>query len=281
MEMKYSVLITALVFIYIGFHHAIFYTKNTKLKKHHKKVQNTTKNAANMEEDYYKQSYYLNTHTNYEDVLNDEGKYGEYLIYKSLRHHEKQGAKFLFNCFLNREDNSTTEIDVMLICQGGIFVFESKNYSGWIFGNENSLNWTQILPMRTGQSKKTQFYNPVKQNNTHIRYLKKLIGSNIPIYSIIVFSDKCTLKDIKAGSENIYVIQCGELKSIVSTIIRRTKYKLDAALISELYNKLYPFTQVSNKVKKKHIENIEKNIVPLSKEHTLKQPKKEGITWKK
>lgn len=277
MEMKYSVLITALVFIYIGFHHAIFYTKNTKLKKHHKKVQNTTKNAANMEEDYYKQSYYLNTHTNYEDVLNDEGKYGEYLIYKSLRHHEKQGAKFLFNCFLNREDNSTTEIDVMLICQGGIFVFESKNYSGWIFGNENSLNWTQILPMRTGQSKKTQFYNPVKQNNTHIRYLKKLIGSNIPIYSIIVFSDKCTLKDIKAGSENIYVIQCGELKSIVSTIIRRTKYKLDAALISELYNKLYPFTQVSNKVKKKHIENIEKNIVPLSKEHALKQPKKEGL----
>ena len=98
-----------------------------------------------------------------------------------------------------------------------------KNYSGWIFGNENSLNWTQILPMRTGQSKKTQFYNPVKQNNTHIRYLKKLIGSNIPIYSIIVFSDKCTLKDIKAGSENVYIIQCGELKSIVSTIIRRTK----------------------------------------------------------
>ena len=124
MEMKYSVLITALVFIYIGFHHAIFYTKNTKLKKHHKKVQKYYKKRCKYGKRInYKQSYYLNTHTNYEDVLNDEGKYGEYLIYKSLRHHEKQGAKFLFNCFLNREDNSTTEIDVMLICQGGIFVF--------------------------------------------------------------------------------------------------------------------------------------------------------------
>lgn len=37
------------------------------------------------------------------------------------------------------------------------------------------------------------FYNPLKQNATYTKYLDKAVALNIPIYSIIVFSDRCSL----------------------------------------------------------------------------------------
>ncbi len=52
----------------------------------------------------------------------------------------------------------TTEIDLLLIHPKGLFVFESKNYSGWIFGNEVYQNWTQTLPKgRRGDVHKERF----------------------------------------------------------------------------------------------------------------------------
>lgn len=37
------------------------------------------------------------------------------------------------------------EIDMIMLCQKGIYVIENKNYSGWIFGDEKSKNWCEIL----------------------------------------------------------------------------------------------------------------------------------------
>jgi hypothetical protein len=80
----------------------------------------------------------------------EKGKSGEYLVYKVLQNYEKDGAKFLFNCYLPKNNNNdTTEIDVIMIHNSGIYVFESKNYSGWIFGSEHQQKWTQTLPGRT------------------------------------------------------------------------------------------------------------------------------------
>ncbi|MDE6055243.1 MAG: NERD domain-containing protein, partial [Lachnospiraceae bacterium] len=258
-DMKYSILMALIVLIYTGVNHAATCLGGREFE------------YINVKDDknrYYQQSYYLSTHNDYQDVMNDEGKHGEYLIYESLKDYEQLGAKFLFNCYLNKEDNSTTEIDVMLICHGGIFVFESKNYSGWIFGDANSLNWTQTLPIGDGQSKKTQFYNPVKQNRTHIKYLKNLIDSNIPVYSVIVFSDKCTLKDVKVDLVNTYVIQHNEIRTKVDKIAEHTGHKLDTKQIYELYNKLYPYTQVSHEMKERHIENVRKTIANVTEPET-------------
>ncbi|MDE7201805.1 MAG: NERD domain-containing protein, partial [Lachnospiraceae bacterium] len=207
----------------------------------------------------------------YKNLLIDSGKYGKYLIYKNLKQYEQLGAKFLFNCYLNKEDDSTTEIDVMLICQGGIFVFESKNYSGWIFGNGKSKNWTQTLPVGKGQSKKISFYNPVKQNNTHIKYLKKLIGDDIPVYSVIVFSDKCSLMNVNVSTKSARVIQCKEVKSMVDSLGGQTKHKLDIRQIYELYSRLYPFTQVNSEIKERHIGDVEKIIGRQKKENNNSQ----------
>lgn len=102
--------------------------------------------------------------------------------------------KILFNLYIPKENGETTEIDLILITPYGLFVIESKNYSGWIFGNTNNKFWTQTLPARRWGINKEHFYNPIKQNANHILHLKNLLKIDIPYWSIIAFSDDCEFK---------------------------------------------------------------------------------------
>lgn len=209
---------------------------------------------------YRKTSYYQITKIPYLSVKKDIGKYGEYLIYKRLKNFEEKNAKFLFNVYIPKEDEQTTECDVLMLTQKGIFVFESKNYSGWIFGSEKQKNWYQTLPSSKGKSHKEHFYNPIMQNNSHIKHLKELIATNVPIYSVIVFSERCTLKSINITSDNIKVIKRDSISYAVNEILDKIPNNLlNENEVTDLYNKLYPYTQVSEKIKKEHIENIKKH----------------------
>ena len=206
---------------------------------------------------YKNSSYYKITRNSYFVTRSDLGKYGEYLIYKHLRDFEKKGCKFLFNIYVPKGKTGTSEIDVLLITPKGLFVFESKNYSGWIFGNEYRRNWVQILPKGYGQSYKERFYNPIMQNETHIRYLKRLIGKELPIRSVIVFSERCTLKEITVHSQNTAVIQRNDVHFVVSKMLHEISSDyLSTEEINTLYEKLYPYTQVIDEVKAQHIKNI-------------------------
>lgn len=121
---------------------------------------------------YYKKSQYYNqTKTTFSILYTDIGKYGEFNIYKNL---EKLSGykKFLFNTYITKDDGTTSEIDVILIHNSGIYVFESKNYSGWIFGRESDIKWTQVLQAGAG-TKKFKFLNPIIQNKGHIKALSK------------------------------------------------------------------------------------------------------------
>ena len=109
-------------------------------------------------------SYYKQKKKGYFRTLLDKGSYGEYLIYKKLRAYEKTGARFIFNLYLPSQSKNVdaTEIDVLMITTKGIYVFESKNYSGWIFGNDKQKTWTQCLPQGKGKKAlKERFFNPV------------------------------------------------------------------------------------------------------------------------
>lgn len=218
-----------------------------------KKVIDCVKQNRN----YMDSAYYQITKLTYREVKHDTGRYGEYLTYKYLKSMESMGAKFLFNVYIPKEDDTTTEIDVLMLCSKGIFVFESKNYSGWIFGSENQKNWYQTLSNGRGRSQKVCFYNPVMQNNSHIKHLKAILGNQIPMWSIIVFSGRCTLKSIQVESNDIRVIQRDNVASTITAICNQTPSDaLGEDGIKELYTKLYPYTQVTAETKSQHIEDI-------------------------
>lgn len=51
----------------------------------------------------------------------------------------------VLNDIMLKTQMGTSQIDHILINSKGIFVIETKNYDGWIFGNEKSKYWTQII----------------------------------------------------------------------------------------------------------------------------------------
>ncbi|HKM03142.1 MAG TPA: NERD domain-containing protein [Lachnospiraceae bacterium] len=207
-------------------------------------------------------SYYKITHNSFLSTIFDIGRNGEYQIYKRLCYHENTGGKFLFNCYLPKENGETTEIDVLLINSNGIFVFESKNYSGWIFGDEKEKNWTQTLPQGKGHSHKERFFNPIMQNKIHIKWLRNMVGDAVTLYSIIVFSERCTLKKVNVTSQDVQVINRHVIERAVNQAGSMQSSNVSLEEIKKIYDKLYPFTQISEEQKLQHVHNINKNNSP-------------------
>ena len=206
---------------------------------------------------YKQSSYYKITQNSFLSTIFNAGLAGEYLIYKNLQVFEKKDWKLLFNLYIPKKNSGTTEIDLILITTYGLFVIESKNYSGWIFGDENQKYWTQTLISKYSVIIKEKFYNPIKQNFFHILHLKMLLKLDIPIYSLIVFSDNCELKKITLKSDNSKVIYNYELKFTINELINTIpKPILSIEEINMIYNKLFPYTQVNSEIRNAHINNI-------------------------
>ncbi len=185
------------------------------------------------------------------------GYRGEHLSFEKLESLEGH-HRTLVNVYVPKDDNGTTEIDLVYIHETGIYVIESKNYSGWIFGSEKNKTWRQTF--KTGR--KEQFYNPIWQNNTHIKYLSQFLSNlDIKLFrSIIVFSERCTLRNIEVYSENVKVINRYDLISTMKDIIGRSEKIFTEDRVNEIYYRLKALTNVSETVKLKHIEKIKERI---------------------
>ena len=192
------------------------------------------------------------------------GKYGEFLLKSELDMGRLTGkrGKILRNVYVPTVDGKTSEIDVLFITQKGIIVFESKNYSGWIFGNEADSQWTALLP----NNQKNRFYNPIRQNKGHIKWLGECVGE-IPMFSVIAFSDRCELKKITVTSPKVWIINRNQTNRVVREIWRESTDCLSAEQIDDLFEKLKSFTKVSEEVKEEHIKSVQE------KKETLICPK--------
>ena len=97
----------------------------------------------------------------------------------------------VLNDLLLPTPKGTTQIDHVVVSNYGIFVIESKNVSGAIYGSERDKNWTICL----GPSKKP-LYNPLRQNAAHIKALVAATGLPERLFHSLVFfwSDNCTFK---------------------------------------------------------------------------------------
>lgn len=210
------------------------------------------------EKEYEQTEYYIQTKNAYRRVLADKGLFGEYTLYQCLEKIEGH-KQYLFNLYLPKEDGETTELDVVFLHESGIYILESKNYSGFIFGSENQQNWTQTLRSRRGRIQKVHFFNPVLQNKVHIKWLRVFLGEPaLPFYSYIVFSDRCTLKQITLTSGEHVVLNRCDLSAALYENIDKAGTHLSPDEIDALYEKLYPFTQVDSAEKLAHAEQVER-----------------------
>ncbi len=186
------------------------------------------------------------------------GRRGEKLTERELKLVNFLGrkGKILKNAYIPKPNGETSEIDVLYISQKGIFVIESKNYSGWIFGDEKSQNWTAMLPNK----QKNTFYNPIKQNKTHIKWLSEFLKNDIPLFSLIVFSERCELKKVTVETKEIKVIKRDYIYATIRNMWDNLADALNDEQVQAVYNLLSPLTNADAATKAAHIENINKKI---------------------
>lgn len=142
---------------------------------------------------------------------------------------------------------STTQIDHLYVSRYGIFVVETKNYAGWIYGDAEQKQWTQVL-----YQQKYRFYNPLKQNETHIKALAYLLKLPMETFhSIVVFVGEAEFKT--ALPDN--VLQGADISGYVHRFRRSL---LSQAQVDEIYatlsQKCYRATAAK---KRRHVRDVQ------------------------
>ena len=178
-------------------------------------------------------------------------------------------GKMLRNVYLPTSDGKTTEIDILYVTRKGIFVLECKNYSGWIFGREDQPYWTQSLYRGRGWfgGKKLEthsFYNPVWQNKTHMSVLRQVVGEEVPLYSVIVFSDHCRLQKVRVRKRHAAVCQEKNLPRQIRKIWRRHRLHLTDEEVARVVRRIQDCRREGRDVERSHIKDVRTGgICPL------------------
>ena len=144
------------------------------------------------------------------------GKAGEKRVARKLDWLPKE--YIILNDIMLPTQYGTTQIDHIVVSPYGIFVIETKNYKGWIFGHENSEEWKQsLLGKKTfwgWSSEQHKFRNPIRQNQAHTRAIKRITSEleDFRIIPIVVFSDRA---DLKITTPNHIVVNWSSLRSAI------------------------------------------------------------------
>ncbi len=169
-----------------------------------------------------------------------KGYWGEYLVFTKLYQNIQGQAKILMNLNVPTEYGTaanrgkTTEIDLLMIHESGLYVFEIKYYKGTIYGDIKSERWTQFF--RTKDN--SHFNSPVRQNEYHIQTLRKLFPS-LQIHSFIIFTNPDAQVKVTGWQDtDIVVCRLDELDQYINKINTSENNRLSSARIDEIFRQL-------------------------------------------
>lgn len=154
---------------------------------------------------------------------------------------------YLFNnIILPHKSNISTQVDHIVVSKFGIFVLETKDYKGWIFGNEKDEKWTQSLP----GGNKFYFQNPIHQNFAHTMAIKELLPfATDSIISIVVFSNRSEFKT-ESIRNVVYTDQ------LIDLIGKHKEKKLNEEQVQLVIGKLAYACQTLDISAQEHIDNL-------------------------
>ena len=209
----------------------------------------------------------------------DTGHAGERFTYRILDD-TFIPEQILRNVYIKKEDGKYTEIDLVVVCRKGLIVCESKNYSGTIYGNINDSYWTQFIR----KNSKHKFLNPIFQNEGHIKALKHTLPAftNLNFFSIVVFSDRCTIKNINYTPENTYVIKREDLDNVIKMLVKSKQDTLSNTERDEIISILSAASRPETEVKEQHLADVKDtmNQCPFCKSPLVeKKNKKTGQSF--
>ena len=150
--------------------------------------------------------------------------------------------------------DGTTQIDHIFVSRFGIFVVETKNMKGWIFGSENQAQWTQLI-----FKKKFKFQNPLRQNYKHVKALEASL--NVPsaaIKSVVVFAGGSRFKtpmpaNVTQGGGYINYIRSFREPILTDSEVKGTLTQIQAGRL-----------ELSRETNRKHVEQLKTRSNPTA-----------------
>jgi len=112
-----------------------------------------------------------------------KGARGETQVNSSLRKLLDEHEYQVFKDLTLPSRGGTTQIDHVVVSRFGLFVIETKNMKGWIYGGADQARWTQVIYRH-----KSQFQNPIRQNYKHVKAVQELLGIEAhQLHNVVVF----------------------------------------------------------------------------------------------
>lgn len=178
-----------------------------------------------------------------------KGATGEFIVNLSAKLFlDKEKYQLIKNVTLPTEDGST-QIDHIIVSKYGVFVVETKNMKGWIYGSQNQKLWTQKIYKYS-----SKFQNPLHQNYKHTKTLQSLLGlTEDQIYSIIVFIGDSTFKskmpeNVTHGKDYIRFIKTKVQPVLTDSEVKDISSKIQAGRLTPSFK--------TNREHVKHVKSI-------------------------
>ncbi|MED2795418.1 nuclease-related domain-containing protein [Bacillus wiedmannii] len=178
-----------------------------------------------------------------------KGKAGEKLVKRILSKLDPKSYFVLHNVTVYTEYGDTTQIDHIVIAETGVFVVETKNYEGWIYGSEKAARWTQGI-----FRKKSSFQNPFRQNYKHIKAIEWVMEQQLPCISIAAFHPKCSLKRVNVSSKDKHVLYYNDLKKCIESY---TDLQFTNDEVKHIYQTMLRANITDKGIEKKHMKYLQ------------------------
>lgn len=192
----------------------------------------------------------------YKSVFVSAGQVGENAVAKRLRRLPKKEYFVINDLLLQKMNGRTTQIDHVVVSPYGIFVIETKNISGYIYGSEYSKTWTRHWQgfARGGYytSNELSFDNPVLQNGAHVKALYEVLKQyDIRFVSIVAFSPDAELKVMVQGVD----VVCWP--KIVDVIERYKEPCITINQAKNIFNILQTINITDKTARKQHVIDVQ------------------------
>ncbi len=186
-----------------------------------------------------------------------KGIVGEFLVNTTTNFKLDKNQYHLIKDVTLPTEDGTTQIDHIIVSEYGIFVVETKNMQGWIFGDEKQKFWTQKIYKHTNK-----FQNPLHQNYKHIKTIQNALDIEPEkIYSVIVFTGDSKFKtkmpeNVRQGIGYIDYIKSKKEKVISKDEVSKIISQIEAGRLTKSF-----------KTHREHVKHV-KNIVEDKKRNT-------------
>jgi restriction system protein len=190
-----------------------------------------------------------------------KGKLGEFIVNLSAKFLlDKKTYHLIKDVTLPTEDGST-QIDHIIVSVFGVFVVETKNIKGWIFGGEKQRQWTQKIYKHS-----SKFQNPLHQNYKHVRTLQVLLSLNDDqMYSLVVFVGDSTFKtdmpsNVTEGGGYIRYIKSKQVQVLAHEQVSEVIDKIESGRLVQSF-----------KTNREHVKHLK--VVAADKQNSESCPK--------